>query len=238
MKVPCPAAALALALAAPLAAYIPLAALAAVMVVVAWNMAEKDEFLTLLRASRGDAVVLLATFLLVIFRDLTEGILVGFMLGTLLFLHRMAQTVEVRTGAPMVDEDRAEDDRPEGRTTYDPHLASDRNILVHRISGAFFFGSAATVAIALDRLAEQPRAIVLNLSGVPMLDSTAAATIEGFLRKAERHHAEVHIAGAPFAMRRTLLAHGLRPPRVTYWRSLDEAIAAVRGKPLAERQAA
>jgi len=216
-------------LAAPLAAYIPLAALAGVLAVVAWNMAEKDEFLTLLRASRGDAVVLLATFGLVIFRDLTEGILVGFMLGTLLFLHRMAQAVEVRTGAPMVDEDRADDDRPEGRTAYDAHLASERDILVHRISGAFFFGSAATVAVALDRLAEQPRAIVLELSGVPMLDSTAAATIEGFLRKAHRHHAEVHIAGAPFAVRRTLLAHGVRPPHVAYWASLEEAVAAVRG---------
>jgi SulP family sulfate permease len=67
--------------AAPLAAHIPLAALAGVLGVVAWNMAEKHEFATLLRASRGDAVVLLATFLLVTFRDLTEGILVGFGLG-------------------------------------------------------------------------------------------------------------------------------------------------------------
>ena len=61
-------------IAAPLASYIPLAALAAVLVVVAWNMAEKHEFATLLRSSWGDATVLLATFLLTIFRDLTEGI--------------------------------------------------------------------------------------------------------------------------------------------------------------------
>src|SRR4029078_2863857 len=78
-------------IAAPLASYIPLAALAAVLVVVAWTMAEKQEFATLLRSSWGDAVVLLATFLLTIFRDLTEGILVGFALGAVLFMHRMAQ---------------------------------------------------------------------------------------------------------------------------------------------------
>jgi len=225
-------------LAAPLAAYIPLAALAGVLVVVAWNMAEKDEFATLLRASRGDAVVLLATFLLVIFRDLTEGILVGFMLGTLLFLHRMAQAVEVRTGWPVALEDAADSDRPEGRTAYDAALAADRDILVHRISGAFFFGSAATVGVALDRLSEHPRAYVLELSGVPMLDSTAAATIEGFVRKARRHHAEVHIAGAPVAVRRTLLAHGVRPPHVAYWGSVEEAVAAVRGDAPAEAQRA
>ena len=87
--------------AAPLASYIPLAALAAVLAVVAWNMAEKHEFATLLRTTRGDAVVLLATFLLVVFRDLTEGILVGFGIGALLFLHRMAQTVEIENARPV-----------------------------------------------------------------------------------------------------------------------------------------
>ena len=64
------------------------------LAVVAWNMAEKHEFATLLRASRGDAVVLLATFLLTIFRDLTEGIVVGFALGGLVFLRRMAEAVD------------------------------------------------------------------------------------------------------------------------------------------------
>jgi sulfate permease, SulP family len=87
--------------AAPLASYIPLAALAAVLCTVAWNMAERQQFAALLRASRGDAVILLVTFLLVVFRDLTEGIVVGFCLGTLLFLHRMAKAVEVRTGKPV-----------------------------------------------------------------------------------------------------------------------------------------
>ena len=91
--------------AAPLAAYIPLAALAAVLCTVAWNMAEKHQFAALMRASRGDAAVLLATFLFVVFRDLTEGILIGFGLGTLVFIHRMAQTVEVRQGIPVLEAD-------------------------------------------------------------------------------------------------------------------------------------
>src|SRR5919202_313053 len=101
--------------AAPLASYIPLAALAAVLAVVAWNMAEKHEFATLLRASRGDAVVLAATFLLVIFRDLTEGILVGFGIGALLFLHRMAQAVEIEDARPLVEGDRADTVNGNGR---------------------------------------------------------------------------------------------------------------------------
>ena len=75
--------------AAPVASFIPLASLAGVLAVVAWNMIEKHAFATLLRTSRGDAVVLLATFLLTTFRDLTEGIVVGFAIGSVLFIHRM-----------------------------------------------------------------------------------------------------------------------------------------------------
>ena len=94
--------------AAPLAAFIPLPALAALLAVVAWNMIEKHEIATLVRASRGDAVVLGVTFLLVVFRDLTEGILVGFGVGALLFLHRMAQAIEIEQPGIMVEPDRAD----------------------------------------------------------------------------------------------------------------------------------
>jgi len=215
-------------LAAPLAAYIPLAALAGVLALVSWNMFEKREFVALIRASWGDAVVLLATFLLVIFRDLTEGILVGFGLGVLLFLHRMAQAVEVQTGLPLVAEDQADNAPGESRTPYDAALASDPDILVHRISGAFFFGSAATVAIALDHLAERPKAFILDFSAVPLLDSTAASTIESFVRKAARRHAQVRIAGAIPGVRHVLLSHGVRPPHVHYDATLADALTAAR----------
>ncbi len=216
--------------AAPLAAYIPLAALSAVLAVVAWNMAEKHQFATLLRASRGDAVVLLATFLLVVFRDLTTGILVGFALSTLLFLHRMAQAVEVEQGKPVADEDVADAQNGNRRKPYDVALATDPDIVVYRISGAFFFGAAATVAAALDRIGEQPKAYVIDFSAVSVIDSTAAATIEGFARKAQRHHALLYVAGALPAVRRSLLTHGVRPPNVRFAANLDDATAAARAK--------
>jgi sulfate permease, SulP family len=228
--------------AAPLAGYIPLAALAAVLCAVAWNMAEKHQFATLLRASRGDAVILLATFLLVVFRDLTEGILVGFGLGTLLFMHRMAQTVAVEQAKPTVEDDMADTADGKRRTPYDVALATDRDIIVYRISGAFFFGAAASVAAALDRIGEQPKAYVIDFSAVSVIDSTAAATIEGFASKARRHYASVHIAGALPAVRRILLTHGVRPPDVRFAANLDEAVAAARatiaGQPVAEPAAA
>ena len=142
-------------IAAPLASYIPLAALAAVLVVVAWNMAEKHEFATLIRSSRGDAVVLLATFLLTIFRDLTEGILVGFALGAVLFINRMAQMTGIEAETPLVTDDRADDDRE----PYDSHLAADPDVLVYRITGAFFFGAASTVGAVLDSIADSPQGV-------------------------------------------------------------------------------
>ncbi|MHA6688114.1 SulP family inorganic anion transporter [Mesorhizobium sp. A556] len=217
-------------IAAPLASYIPLSALAGVLVVVAWNMAEKHEFATLIRASRGDAVVLLATFLLVIFRDLTEGILVGFALGVLLFLHRMAQSIEVENIRPIAQEDVADSTNGNGRRPYDVDLATDPDIVIFRISGAFFFGAAAAVGAALDRIGEHPKAYIVDFSAVPFLDSTGAATIEGFVRKADRHGAAVYIAGTTRPVRRVLLIHGVKPPRVRFRKTLADAVRLARGK--------
>jgi SulP family sulfate permease len=212
--------------AAPLASFIPLSALAAVLTVVAWNMAEKHEFGVLLRASRGDAAVVLATFLLVVFRDLTEGILVGFGIGVLLFLHRMAQAVEIRSAQAFAESDVADNTRDGGRTPYDVEMATDRDVVVYRIAGAFFFGAAAGVGLALDSIGEHPRAYVIDFSAVPILDSTAAATLAGFARKARRRGAVVYLAGTPPQVRRVLLAHGVRPPLVRFRTSIAEALAA------------
>ncbi|MBV8851212.1 MAG: STAS domain-containing protein [Methylobacteriaceae bacterium] len=212
--------------AAPLASYIPLAALAGVLAIVAWNMVERYAFVTLLRASRGDAVVLLATFLLVVFRDLTEGILVGFGIGALLFLHRMAQAIAVETGRPIVQGDRS--DRDAERSAYDSNLATDRGVIVLRISGAFFFGAAASVGAALDRLAEQPKFYVLDFSAVPMLDSTGARTIAAFAEKANRGGTQVLVAGASSPVRHALLQHGVRRPLARYMPSVEVALDATR----------
>jgi SulP family sulfate permease len=221
--------------AAPLASFIPLAALAGILVTVAWNMVEKHAFATLIRASRGDAVVLLATFLLVVFRDLTEGILVGFGIGALLFLHRMAQAVDIETGLPLVEEDRP--DIEAGRTAYDSNLATDRDVIVLRISGAFFFGAAASVGAALDRLAEHPKIYVLDFSAVPLLDSTAATTIAAFAEKANRGGTQVLISGASSPVRHALLQHGVRRPVARFMPGLEEAVAAAHER-LRETQAA
>jgi sulfate permease, SulP family len=216
-----------LALAAPLASAIPLAALASVLVMVAWNMAEKHDFAILLRASRGDAAVLLATFLLVVFRDLTEGILVGFGIGALLFLHRMAHAVEIERPTIVAEDDQPDEGNGE-LALYRTAEITHGDIVVYRISGAFFFGAVGAVAATLDRIGEHPKAYVLDLSGVPVLDSTAATMIAGFARDARRHGAAVLIAGARPAVGRLLMLHGARPPEVQFRTEVAEAVADAR----------
>jgi SulP family sulfate permease len=211
--------------AAPLAKFIPLASLAGILAVVCWNMAERHAFWVLLRGSRGDAAVLLTTFLLTIFRDLTEGILAGFGIGTLLFLNRISQSVEIQSAWPLPDED--EPDRT--AAFYDARLASNPNILVYRISGAFFFGTAASVGAALDEIAERPKAFIIDFSQVPLLDSTAA-TLDGFTRKAVRKGALVYVTGATKSVRRTLMTHCVRPPRVKFRSDIPAALRFARRK--------
>jgi len=215
-------------IAAPLASYIPLAALASVLVVVAWNMAEKQEFATLIRSSRGDATVLLATFLLTIFRDLTEGILVGFALGAVLFINRMAQMTGIEAEMPLVAHDRADDGNGD-RVPYDSRLAADPDVLVYRISGAFFFGAASTVGTVLDSIADTRKAFVVDFAAVPFLDSTAANAMSRVATKAKRQGIRLFITGASPTVRRVLLTHGLTPPRAKYRETIARAIADIKG---------
>jgi SulP family sulfate permease len=212
--------------AAPLASYIPLAALAGVLAVVCWNMFEKQAFATLLRASRGDALVLMVTFLLVVFRDLTEGIVVGFVLGSILFIDRMAKSIAVEADLPLVQEDVADS----SGSAYDASEASDVDTVVYRISGAFFFGAASTVGTVLDRIADQRKNFILDCSAVPFLDSTAANVIEGAARKARRAGVRFIISGASPQTRRMLINHGVKRPLVTYAASIRDARAQLNGK--------
>lgn len=207
--------------AAPLASFIPLGGLAGVLVVVAWTMAEKQAFIVLIRSSRGDAIVLLVTFLLTVFVGLTEAIIVGFGLGALLFIHRMAQAASVEVHVPPVPED--EPDQPD-RPPYDAALASDPEVAVYRISGAFFFGAAASVVAVLDRIADRHRALVLDFSAVPFIDSTAANAIEGIARQATRGGVLLLISGTSPAIRKLLETHAGTGHAMRFASTLDAAV--------------
>lgn len=206
-----------------LMAFVPLATLAAILAVVAWNMAEKREFLSLLRSSRGDALVLLAAFLLTVLVDLTAGIGVGIVLGALLFMHRMAEAIEVETDLTIVDRDVADDSHVQ--PAFDPAFSQDRDVLVYRLSGAFFFGAAGTVGAVFDRLGRMPKVFVLDMAGVPFLDTTGAYTLDTFAHKLERAGTTMIVAGASPGVAASLAHFGLSEPRILMSETVDSAMA-------------
>jgi sulfate permease, SulP family len=218
--------------AAPLASYIPLAVLAAVLAVVCWNMFERDAFATLLRASRGDAAVLLATFGITLFRGLTEAIVVGFALGSVLFIHRMSQTTALETHVPLVAEDDVPDD--ESREADDEASGQDPTVVVYRISGAFFFGAAASIGTVLERIGDAHRNLIIDFSAVPFVDSTGAKTIEGLAHKAAQRGVGVTLTGMSEGVRRELAAQGARRPLVMKAPSIEQALADIRGERLTQ----
>lgn len=221
-------------LAAPLAGYIPLSALAGVLAVVAFNMVERDAFVALLRSSWGDAIVLVVTFGLVVFRDLTEGIVVGFALGALLFIDRMSRSVAFEAQTPLGVQDVADSENGD-RRPYHAEAEGSPDLVIYRLSGAFFFGAASTVGTTLDRIADRHSSFILDFSAVPVLDSTAANIIEQSARKAERRGIRFFITGASPSVRRMLLTHGVRPPHVHYAATIADARAELNAMPAGER---
>lgn len=210
-------------IAAPLAAFIPLAALAGVLAVVAWNMIEKPAIAILLRSGRGEATVLGVTFFLTIFRDLTEAIVVGFALGSVLFIHRMSQTTEVATRTAFVSRD-----RPDTETAYDERATTNPDVVIYHISGVLFFGAAASIGSVLDRINDAHKALIVDFSNVPFLDSTGANMIEGLAHKARDCDVDLWLTGASRDIRRAFITHGLKRPVVHYAASVDDALAMVR----------
>jgi len=195
--------------AAPLASYVPLAALASVLALVSWDMVERPAMRALLTSSRGDASVLLVTLGLTLFRDLAEAIVVGFALGAVLFINRMAQAVEVAE---------------EPREAYRPDEATDPAAVVYRIRGAMFFGAVSAVGVALDRIDDAHRVLVVDFAEVTLIDSSAANMIEGLAAKARRKGVAVYLTGASPTLRRELLTHGARPPLVRFAATVEDAL--------------
>ena len=187
--------------AAPLAAFIPLAALAGVLAVVAWNMAEKEEFWALVRSSRGDAMVVIVTFLLVVFRDLTEGIVVGFALGGLVFIRRMSEAAQVE---------------PADEPVFAQGVASNTDMVTYRLRGPYFFGAAARLGSVLDRIADHPRAFVVDFADVPFIDSSGARSFELLAHKVGRKGGQLYLVGVRDEVRRALIAQGADEPLVRF----------------------
>jgi SulP family sulfate permease len=179
---------------APLANYIPLASLAAVLAIVAWNMSERERFLHLLTGPWGDRLVLLLTFGLTVLVDLTVAIEVGVVLAAILFMHRMTEAVSIGAGARLIEEDLDDWARPQ-QDAYTQRAALPPGVEVFQLRGPLFFGAANRLTDAVDNIAGMPRVFILRMREVPLVDSTGAARIADFIRKCRRHGTALIVSG-------------------------------------------
>lgn len=204
---------LAVLLFAPLVAYLPMASLAALLLLVAWNMSEARHFLHILKiAPRGDIFVLLACFSLTVFFDMVVGVTAGLLMSSLLFMHRMAVTARVRA---------IEDTQPLIRETLPP------NTVLYEINGPLFFGAAQKAVSALEAISASAQVVILKLDASPLLDATGLVNLESILDSLHRRHIFVILAGLRGQPARTLMKAGIRREtgRLAFCKSLSAAIA-------------
>jgi SulP family sulfate permease len=207
----------------PIIALIPLASLAAVLVIVAWNMSEIDHFRHFMRAPVGDRVILILTFVLTVLIDLTVAIGVGVVLAAVMFMHRMAEVSDIRSQVWLQD-DATHEDRESDTTQQRARLP--QGVEVYELRGPLFFGVASHLLDLLQRTAAHPRAFVLNMRDVPLVDATGAATIRDFVERCQRRHIKVYIAGMNRSVRMTLrIMQAFPRGAVRHFATLDRAIA-------------
>ncbi|HRK72383.1 MAG TPA: SulP family inorganic anion transporter, partial [Micropepsaceae bacterium] len=186
---------------APLAGAMPLAALGAVLVIVAWNMSEYHRFLALLRASWGERLITVTTFLLTVFADLTLAIEVGVVMAAFFFMHRMAEAVEITTQATLIESD--VDDFAAPRPDALAREAVPPGVEVFQINGPFFFGAASRLTDILSQTAKPPRVFILRMGRVPLIDTTGGQALSNFVAEAARKGTRVilsNVKGQPLSM--------------------------------------
>jgi sulfate permease, SulP family len=157
---------------------IPMAALAGILLVVAYQMSEWRVFRAELTSPRSDVLVLLATFGLTVFVDLTVAIEVGMVLAAFLFMRRMASLADVSQVSP---EMLAEEAGDELRTQPVPP-----GVDVYEINGPFFFGAAETFKDTLARVAGKPKVLILRMRRVPAIDATGLHALKDVVQRSRR----------------------------------------------------
>jgi len=178
---------------APYAVHIPLATLAAILVLVAWNMAEIDHFRHLLTAPKSDIAVLLVSFGLTVFADLTVAVGGGLVLASLLFIKRISSMTNLNALRDEISESHefSELNDPNSITRRDVPAGVD----VYEINGPLFFGAADLLKDVLRGLSSETRVFVLRLRRVSVVDASGLHALEEFHRNCVRHGITLVLAG-------------------------------------------
>jgi SulP family sulfate permease len=202
---------------APALGFLPMASLAALLLLVAWRMSEARHVVHTVRtAPRSDALVLLVCFALTVIFDMVVAVTVGVVLAALLFMRRMAGVSRMELVA-------------------EPHrklgFELPQSVVLYEVAGPLFFGAAARAMRALESVDQSVRAVVLDLRSVPALDATGLVNLESAVDRLTHHGIFVALAGVERQPLRALIRAGWRGRKgVVIRRSFAKAIEEARGR--------
>ncbi|MFA6800707.1 MAG: sulfate permease [Acholeplasmataceae bacterium] len=176
----------------PYASFIPLASLAGILIVVAYNMSEFKEFKLFFKSPKGDVFILIVTFLITVLVDLVAAIEIGMVLALFLFMKRMSNMTKVQMKSLDASED---DDMSFDFEKANKKFQTDQNILIYEINGPFFFGAADKFIDAINHIGEKNKLIILGLKHVPFMDATALHGFRRLIYTCQKHHIQVYVTG-------------------------------------------
>jgi SulP family sulfate permease len=197
---------------APLLAFVPMAALAALLLVVAWNMAEIDHFSHIVRvAPVSDVTVLLACFFCTVVFDMVVAVAIGVVLAAFLFMRRMAEI----SGAKLYSDGASH-----------PDVKLPRGVLLYEINGPLFFGAAEKAVAALETVTEHAKHVLLDVSAVPAIDVTGLVALESAVDKLKRDRVCVVMVGTNPQPFQVLSKAGFKeePGHFTFKPTLEDAL--------------
>lgn len=200
---------------------IPLACLGGILVIVSYHMSEWRSFLSQLKGPRSDAAVMVLTFILTVFVDLTVAIEVGMVLSAFLFMHRMSEVTEFKMISSQA--------RPEGTGATLPPVPD--GVEIFEINGPLFFGVSHEFEETMRLVEKAPKVRILNLSQVPIIDSTGLQSLKQFHRKCRGRKVDLLLAGARTGLLQSLKASGLYEAigKENIYSKLDDALKRAEG---------
>lgn len=206
---------------APLASYIPLSSLAAVLMIVAWNMSEREKIRHLMRAPFGEKLVLVITFILTVAVDLTFAIEIGVVLAAIIFMHRMSEQTNLI--------EHEHDNLPDEEDKFDHYdeTTLPQDVVAYRLHGPLFFGIGSRLLDAVEQISPTPKIFILRLGLMPLMDSSGESALRAFLDRCKKKNIFVILSGIQPQPYKILKRMHILPPQEGHYilvGNFDEAV--------------
>jgi SulP family sulfate permease len=190
---------------APVASNVPLASMSPILMVVAWNMSERKEFIHVLMTKTGDSLILVITFLLTVFSNLTTAVEVGLIFSTILFVKRMSEILAVTKVLP---------DQSDKNKKVRSHIVNEGHdcpqISIFSIEGPLFFGAAQTFEMSImDTINHRPKLLILRMAKVPYMDTTGESNLTSIVRHFQKQGGTILVSGLQNQPKKVLKRTGL-----------------------------